>query len=160
MVGVDVVRAGHAADWKLVGQRLRPLLRKNLLVADLVGLDAATGVGAVAGALVVCGIVMLDKLKIDDPVGAWPVHGLCGIWGGIATALFSDSATLGVQLLGSAVYAVWAFVTMFGVFYILKVAGILRVSEAEELEGLDISDHGAVNYPEFGPSLSPSPSTD
>ncbi|MCA9917680.1 MAG: ammonium transporter [Anaerolineales bacterium] len=128
--------------------------------ADVVSNVSALAIGAIAGVLVVAGMVLLEKVKIDDPVGAWPVHGLCGLWGGIATALFSDSATLGVQLLGSAVYAVWAFVTMFGVFYIMKVAGILRVSEAEELEGLDISEHGAVNYPEFGPSIAPSPSTD
>jgi Amt family ammonium transporter len=105
-------------------------------------------------------MVLLEKIKIDDPVGAWPVHGLCGLWGGLATAIFSDSATLGVQLLGSAVYAGWALVTMLAVFFALKAMGILRVSEREELEGLDLSEHGAVNYPEFGPSIAPSPSTD
>ncbi|MEZ4593903.1 MAG: hypothetical protein R3D55_22580 [Chloroflexota bacterium] len=128
--------------------------------ADVVTNVSALIIGAIAGVLVVAGMLLLEKVKIDDPVGAWPVHGLCGIWGGIATGLFSDSATLGVQLLGSAVYAGWSFVTMFGVFYLMKVVGVLRVTEAEELEGLDISEHGAVNYPEFGPSLAPSPSTD
>src|SRR5690606_9702697 len=112
------------------------------------------------GVLVVGGMVLLEKIKIDDPVGAWPVHGLCGLWGGIATALFSDSASLGVQLLGSAVYASWSFVTMTGIFYLMKRFGVLRVTEAEEIEGLDLSEHGTVNYPEFGPSIVPSPSTD
>lgn len=141
----------------------------NGMLAGLVGITANADVvsnvssliiGAVAGVLVVAGMVLLEKIKVDDPVGAWPVHGLCGIWGGIATALFSDAAGLGVQLLGSAVYAVWAFVTMTAIFFALKAMGILRVSETEELEGLDLSEHGAVNYPEFGPSIAPSPSTD
>lgn len=128
--------------------------------ADVVSNVSALIIGAIAGVLVVGGMVFLEKIKIDDPVGAWPVHGLCGLWGGIATALFSDAASLGVQLLGSVVYAAWAFVTMFSVFFALKALGILRVSELEELEGLDLSEHGAVNYPEFGPSIAPSPSTD
>jgi Amt family ammonium transporter len=141
----------------------------NGMLAGLVGITAnadvvtnvsALIIGAVAGLLVVGGMVLLEKVKIDDPVGAWPVHGLCGIWGGLATAIFSDSATFGVQLLGSAVYAGWAFVTMLAVFFALKAIGILRVSETEELEGLDLSEHGTVNYPEFGPSVAPSPSTD
>lgn len=127
--------------------------------ADMVSNLSALIIGAVAGVLVVGGMVFLERVKIDDPVGAWPVHGLCGIWGGIATALFG-TAGLGVQILGSVVYSVWAFVTMFAVFYLLKVVGVLRVSEKEELEGLDLSEHGAVNYPEFGPSVAPSPSTD
>ena len=128
--------------------------------ADVVSNVSSLVIGAIAGVLVVGGMVLLEKVKIDDPVGAWPVHGLCGLWGGIATALFSNSATLGVQLLGSVVYAAWAFITMLAVFFALKAIGILRVSEAEELEGLDISEHGAVNYPEFGPAITPSPSTD
>lgn len=120
--------------------------------ADIVNNFSALAIGAIAGGLVVAGMLLLEKVKIDDPVGAWPVHGLCGIWGGIAAALFGP-ASLGVQLIGSLVYCVWAFVTMYGVFYALKAAGILRVSEREELEGLDLSEHGTVNYPEFGSSI-------
>ncbi len=141
----------------------------NGMLAGLVGITANADVvsnmssiliGGVAGVLVVAGMVLLEKVKIDDPVGAWPVHGLCGLWGGIATAIFSDAAGLGVQALGSAVYAAWAFVLMFILFYILKLAGILRVSEEEELEGLDLSEHGAISYPDFGGSVAPAPSTD
>ena len=97
-------------------------------------------------------MVALEKLQIDDPVGAFPVHGVCGIWGGIATALFGHAGTagLGVQLIGSLVYASWAFVTMFGVFYALRAMGILRVSKREEIEGLDIAEHAGTSYPEFG----------
>ena len=130
----------------------------NGMLAGLVGITAnadvvtngeAIIIGAIAGPVVVAGMVLLEKLRIDDPVGAWPVHGLCGIWGGIATGIFGTGAILSVQLLGTFVYCAWAFVTMFAVFSALKAAGILRVDEAEELEGLDISEHGAVNYPEF-----------
>ena len=116
--------------------------------ADLVGNGSALIIGAVAGVLVVAGMVLLERVKIDDPVGAWPVHGLCGIWGGIATAIFGG-APLGAQIVGSIVYCVWAFVTMGAVFMALKAAGILRVDEEEEIAGLDVSEHGAVNYPEF-----------
>ena len=120
--------------------------------ADLVTNVSALVIGFVAGIVVVGGMVLLERLKIDDPVGAWPVHGLCGIWGGIAVAIFGGG-NLGVQLLGSFAYCAWAFVLMFGVFYALKAIGWLRVDEREELEGLDISEHGAVNYPEFGAVL-------
>ena len=118
--------------------------------ADVVSNMSAVAIGAIAGFLVVGGMILLEKVKIDDPVGAWPVHGLCGIWGGIATALFSDAAPLGVQIVGSLVYAAWSFALMMALFAVLNRIGILRVSEKEELEGLDLSEHGAINYPEFG----------
>lgn len=127
--------------------------------ADMVSNFSSLIIGAVAGGLVVGGMMFLEKVKIDDPVGAWPVHGLCGVWGGIAAGIFG-TANLGVQLLGSLVYCVWAFVLMYGIFFALKSIGILRVSEKEELEGLDISEHGAVNYPEFGGQSAISTSTD
>lgn len=112
-------------------------------------------IGAVGGALVVLGIVMLDKLKIDDPVGAWPVHGLCGVWGGIATGIFGDlpdgiesvGAFVGVQALSTVIICAWAFITMLGVFVVLKAVGMLRVSPEEEQAGLDVSEHGMQAYP-------------
>jgi Amt family ammonium transporter len=112
-------------------------------------------IGAIGGALVVIGIVMLDKMKIDDPVGAWPVHGLCGVWGGIATGIFGDlpdgiesvGAFIGVQAFATVVICVWAFVTMSIVFGVLKAIGMLRVSPEEEQAGLDISEHGMHAYP-------------
>ena len=110
-------------------------------------------VGAVAGALVVCGIVILDKLKIDDPVGAWPVHGLCGVWGCMAlgilpnTHLESGSTSLMIQLIGTLSICGWAFVTMLGLFLALKAVGMLRVSPEHEQAGLDISEHGMHAYP-------------
>jgi Amt family ammonium transporter len=124
----------------------------NGTLAGLVGITAscdsvtnneAIVIGLIAGVLVVYGGVMLQKFKIDDAVGAWPVHGLCGIWGGIAAGIFGDY-NLGVQFLGSLVIAGWAFGTMFVFFKVLKQLGILRVTREEELAGLDIVEHGEI----------------
>lgn len=110
-------------------------------------------VGAVAGALVVCGIVMLDKLKIDDPVGAWPVHGLCGVWGCMALGILPNKHLAGeatsfmVQLIGTTSICAWSFVTMITLFGVLKALGMLRVSAQHEQAGLDISEHGMHAYP-------------
>mgnify|MGYP001342838850 FL=1 len=126
----------------------------NGALAGLVGITAncdsvtngeALLIGGIAGVLVVLGIILLDKAKIDDPVGAWPVHGLCGMWGGIATGIFGDY-NLGVQILGSLVIPAWAFITMFIVFAVMKVTGNLRVSEEEEAVGLDITELGMPAY--------------
>ena len=136
----------------------------NGALAGLVGITAncdrvsqggALVIGSVAGVLVVAGILMLDKLRIDDPVGAFPVHGLCGVWGGLATGIFGALPTaemtrmefIGIQALSTAIICAWAFVTMFGLFYSLKRLGILRVSPDEECSGLDISEHGMHAYP-------------
>ena len=121
----------------------------NGVLAGLVGITAncdsvsnveAIIIGAVAGVLVIFGARLLEKLRIDDAIGAWPVHGLCGVWGGIATGIFGSHA-LGVQILGSIVIPVWAFATMFALFFTLKKLNKLRVSEAEERAGLDLVEH-------------------
>jgi Amt family ammonium transporter len=116
---------------------------------DQVSLGAAMVIGAVAGVLVVLGVIALDRLRIDDPVGAWPVHGLCGVWGGIATGIFgtAEGLSLGTQLLGTAVISAWAFFTMLTLFLGLKALGVLRVTPEEEQEGLDIGEHGMHAYP-------------
>lgn len=127
----------------------------NGVLAGLVGITAncdsvtnieAIIIGAVAGVLVVGGCALLEKCKIDDPVGAWPVHGLCGIWGGLATGIFGGHPMV-AQIVGSLVIPIWAFVTMFILFSIMKAAGILRVSEEDEAIGLDITEHGMEAYP-------------
>ncbi len=129
----------------------------NGALAGLVGITAncdsvsnmeAIIIGLVAGFLVVSGIILLNKLKIDDPVGAWPVHGLCGIWGGIATGLFGGHPLV-AQIIGSIVIPAWAFITMFVLFSILKSVDLLRVSEEEELIGMDISEHKEEAYAGF-----------
>jgi len=113
-------------------------------------------IGGIGGALVVAGILLLDKLRIDDPVGAWPVHGLCGLWGGIATGIFGDlpdgvesvGSFFMIQLIGSLAIIGWAVVTMAITFGILKAIGLLRVSPQEEVDGLDIHEHGMRAYPD------------
>ncbi|QDV74386.1 ammonium transporter [Botrimarina mediterranea] len=109
-------------------------------------------VGAIGGVLVIFGIIMLDKLKIDDPVGAWPVHGLCGIWGCLAIGIIPndylrDGATsFAIQATGALSICAWGFGTMFILFSVLKAVGLLRVSPEEEQQGLDISEHGMAAY--------------
>jgi Amt family ammonium transporter len=124
----------------------------NGALAGLVGITAgcdsvsngeAIVIGLISGVLVVLGGISLEKLKVDDAVGAWPVHGLCGVWGGVATGIFGDHA-LGTQVLGSIVIPAWAFVTMYLCFWGMKQAGVLRVSREEELAGLDLAEHGEV----------------
>ncbi|MGV3486212.1 MAG: ammonium transporter [Planctomycetaceae bacterium] len=121
------------------------------LVAITANCDAVTNgesliIGAVGGVLVFFAVVALDKLKIDDPVGAFPVHGVCGMWALIACAAFGDKPW-NAQLMGTAAYAIWPFVTMFTLFSVLKAVGCLRVSTEEETMGLDVSEHGMHAYP-------------
>ena len=106
-------------------------------------------IGAVGGLLVVFSIVLLDKMKIDDPVGAISVHGTCGIWGVIAVVFNNADATIGGQLLGIVGIFVWVFVAALVVWLILKVTMGIRVSEEEEQTGVDISETGIEAYPEF-----------
>ncbi|HCK41137.1 MAG TPA: ammonium transporter, partial [Planctomycetaceae bacterium] len=119
---------------------------------DCMSLWMAIVVGIVAGGLIVGGVMLLDKLKIDDPVGAWPVHGLCGVWGCLAigilpnTHLTSGATSFFIQLKGTLLICGFSFVTMLALFAAMKIAGILRVSEAEEQKGLDISEHGMQAY--------------
>lgn len=109
-------------------------------------------IGAVAGVLVVAAILVLDKLKIDDPVGAFPVHGVCGVWGCMAIGILPNShlaagsTSFATQLIGTASICGWAFVTMGVVFGALKAAGCLRVTAEEESHGLDVSEHGMRAY--------------
>jgi Amt family ammonium transporter len=101
------------------------------------------------------GILLLEKLKIDDPVGAWPVHGLCGVWGGLATGIFGDlpdgiesvGSFITVQLISTVAICAWAFITMSIIFGVLKVIGMLRVSPEIEQSGLDLEEHGLRAYP-------------
>ena len=109
----------------------------------------ATIIGAVGGILVVASIVFLDKLKIDDPVGAISVHGVVGMWGLLAVPLTNDSANFKWQLIGLVSIFAWVFVTSFVVWFVLKATMGVRVSDEEEYEGLDIGECGLEAYPEF-----------
>ena len=123
------------------------------LVAITAGPDTpsaleATLIGAVGGVLVVFSIVGLDKLKIDDPVGAISVHGVVGLWGLLAVPL-TGSATLTGQLIGAATIFIWVFGASFVTWFVIKMIMGIRVSEEEEYEGLDIGECGMEAYPEF-----------
>lgn len=145
----------------------------NGALAGLVGVTASCNqveqgaaliIGVASGFIVFGGILLLDKLRIDDPVGAFPVHGLCGMWGGIATGIFGTAIPtvnevvltraqyIILQIKGTLVISIWAFVTMLLVFGFLKMIGMLRVPAEEEIEGLDIVEHG---MPAYGPTTTP-----
>ncbi|SEI44702.1 ammonium transporter, Amt family [Allopseudospirillum japonicum] len=109
----------------------------------------ATLIGAFGGALVVFSIITLDKLKIDDPVGAISVHGVVGIWGLLAVPLTNTDASFGAQLLGIACIFAWTFGASLVVWGILKAVMGLRVSEEDEYTGVDLAECGMEAYPEF-----------
>ena len=108
----------------------------------------STVIGLIGGVLVVFSIIGLDKMKIDDPVGAISVHGTVGIFGVLAVAIFGSASFVG-QLVGLLTIFVWVFVASLIVWMILKVTMGIRVSEEEEYEGVDISECGMEAYPEF-----------
>jgi Amt family ammonium transporter len=124
------------------------------LVAITAGPDTpsplmATIIGAVGGVIVVFSIVFLDKLKIDDPVGAISVHGTVGLWGLFAVPLTNGDASFVGQAIGAATIFVWVFVASMIVWGILKAVMGLRVTEEEEYEGTDLVECGMEAYPEF-----------
>jgi len=118
--------------------------------ADVVGILDSVFIGLISGVIVVVGVSFFDRLKLDDPVGALSVHLLCGIWGTLAVGIFSpETAGLGIQLIGVAAYGAVSFVAAFLIFLLLKVTIGIRVSEEEELSGLDIGEHGMEAYNGF-----------
>ena len=124
------------------------------LVAITAGPDTptpvvATLIGAVGGVLVVFSIMMMDKFKIDDPVGAISVHGVVGLWGLLAVPLTNSDASFIGQIVGAATILVWVFGASFITWLVLKKVMGIRVSEEEEASGVDISECGMEAYPEF-----------
>ena len=118
--------------------------------ANVVGILDSVFIGLISGVIVVVGVSFFDRLKLDDPVGALSVHLLCGIWGTLAVGIFSpETAGLGIQLIGVAAYGAVSFVAAFLIFLLLKVTIGIRVSEEEELSGLDIGEHGMEAYNGF-----------
>lgn len=110
-------------------------------------------VGVIGGLVVVCSIVFFDRvLKIDDPVGAISVHGVCGLVGIFAVVFTNPDATFLWQLIGAVVIFAWVFITSLIVWYILKATMGIRVSEEDEAVGVDQSETGIEAYPEFVPS--------
>ncbi|ORJ53252.1 ammonium transporter [Geothermobacter hydrogeniphilus] len=134
----------------------------NGALAGLVGITAgcanvspasAVIIGLVAGVLVLFSVLFFEKIRIDDPVGAVSVHGVCGAWGTLAAGLFDSAGfslkTVGVQLVGIGACFAWAFVAGLVVFKLIDLVIGMRVTEEEELAGLDFSEHGANAYPDF-----------
>ncbi|AUC22190.1 ammonium transporter [Polaribacter sejongensis] len=133
----------------------------NGILGGLVGITAGADqmsptdailIGAIAGAIIVFAVSLIDKLKLDDPVGAIAVHLICGIWGTLAVGIFGNLAGVDQfisQLIGVASYAVFCLATSFIIIYTLKKTMGIRVSEKEELEGLDVHEHGMDAYPDF-----------
>ncbi len=132
----------------------------NGLLAGLVAICAGVGsmdvvpaiiTGFVAGLIVVPAVLLIERvLKVDDPVGAVSVHAVSGLVGLIAVGIFVDEASIGTQLLGAGAIIVFVGITSGILFGILKAVGILRVSAEQEIEGLDVSEHGA---PGYGPDM-------
>ncbi|TYA74435.1 ammonium transporter [Seonamhaeicola marinus] len=119
--------------------------------ADVVTPESAIIIGAIAGGLIVFAVGFIDALKLDDPVGAIAVHLICGIWGTLAVGIFStnEEHSFLTQLIGVGCYAAICIPSSFLIFFILKKTVGIRVSEKEELEGLDGHEHGMSAYADF-----------
>jgi Amt family ammonium transporter len=120
--------------------------------ADLMSIREAVIIGAIAGAIVVLAVMFFDKVRIDDPVGAISVHLVCGIWGTLAVGIFGSMAgltQLWYQFVGVASIGVFTAACAAVLFLIIKATMGLRVSSEEEIEGLDIGEHGNQAYPDF-----------
>ncbi len=109
----------------------------------------ATLIGGVGGLIVVLSIVVLDKLRLDDPVGAISVHGAVGMWGLLAVPIYNQPAKLWVQLVGLLSIFLWVFVTSLLVWLAIKLSVGIRVDDQQEYEGVDLSECGLEAYPEF-----------
>ena len=162
-----VVTAGLGAmlTYSFISPKPDLSMALNGILAGLVGITAgadvipagwAIVVGVLAGGLVVGSVIALDKLKLDDPVGAVSVHLVCGIWGTLAVGLFSSNPehTIGIQALGVLSYAAFTATCAAIIFGVLNATVGIRVSEEEELEGLDLGEHGMHAY-DVTPSTGP-----
>ena len=133
----------------------------NGILGGLVGITAGADqmspnesviIGLIAGAIVVFAVSLLDKLKLDDPVGAIAVHLGCGIWGTLAVGIFGNMAGTSqflTQLTGVAVIGAFCLISSFLILFIIKKTMGLRVTKEEEIEGLDNAEHGMSAYPDF-----------
>jgi Amt family ammonium transporter len=137
---IDVTMALNGALAGLVSITAEPLMPSPL---------AAIIIGAVGGVIVVLAVPMLDKFKIDDVVGAIPVHLLAGIWGTLVVPVTNPDASFGTQILGIVAFGVFTFVLSGVIWFILKMTIGIRPSEEDEMNGLDMSEVGVEAYPEF-----------
>jgi ammonium transporter, Amt family len=158
-----------AAAGGVIAALISTILYKNLdltmflngILGGLVGITAGADqmspmdaiiIGGIAGAIIVFAVSLIDKLKLDDPVGAIAVHLVCGIWGTLAVGIFGNLASgaqFASQLIGVSAYAIFCLATSFIIIFTLKKTMGIRVSEKEEIEGLDNHEHGMEAYPDF-----------
>ena len=120
--------------------------------ADLMSPTDAIVIGLIAGVVIVLGVALIDKLQLDDPVGAIAVHLICGIWGTLAVGIFGDLAGFDqflTQLIGVGIVGAFSVVSAFFILFVLKKTIGLRVEKEEELKGLDLSEHGMDAYADF-----------
>ena len=117
--------------------------------ADVVSVNAAMLIGLIAGVMVVGAVLLIDRIRLDDPVGAVSVHLVCGIWGTLAVGIFSADHSLLTQLIGVLGYAAFCFPSALVIFLALKATMGIRVSRDEEAMGLDVGEHGMEAYGGF-----------
>jgi len=119
--------------------------------ADVMTPGSAVLIGLIAGFIVVVSVMFFDKIRIDDPVGAISVHLVCGIWGTLAVGLFSTNPehSFFVQFIGVVAYGIFTIICSFVIFMIIKAVMGVRVSNEEEITGLDLAEHGMEAYPDF-----------
>jgi Amt family ammonium transporter len=169
--------SGILVSWAFVHRKPDLSMLLNGVLAALVAITAACGfvepwaavlIGAVAAAVAVWGIGFVERLGIDDPIGAVAVHGMAGVWGTLATGLFAvpslaatlgtgrggllytgDPHQLGVQALGLAAVGLFTFTASFAVLWVMNRLWGIRVEERSEVDGLDLAEHGTWGYPEF-----------
>jgi len=156
-----------------VGERLlrivkrQPILLPSTIYGSIAGLVAITAgcasmqvpyailTGAIGGGMSVIGVMILEKMRLDDVVGAVSVHGLCGAWGTLAAGLFLtgnmfNPEQIMVQLIGIGAAFAWVFVSALIMYSLISAIFGLRVSALHEQRGVDITEHGEIGYPEFG----------
>jgi Amt family ammonium transporter len=157
LAGAAGIIGAMVASWSISKKPDLSMILNGSL-AGLVGITAGADVispinsiivGFIAGLIVVVAVIQLDKAKIDDPVGAISVHLVCGIWGTLAVGIFSSSHSIITQLIGVLAYGVFCLIASLGLFLAIKSLMGLRVSEEEEIIGLDIGEHDMESYAGF-----------
>ena len=157
LAGAAGIIGAMVASWSISKKPDLSMILNGSL-AGLVGITAGADVispinsiivGFIAGLIVVVAVIQLDKAKIDDPVGAISVHLVCGIWGTLAVGIFSSSHSIATQLIGVLAYGVFCLIASLGLFLAIKSLMGLRVSEEEEIIGLDIGEHDMESYAGF-----------
>ena len=157
LAGAAGIIGAMVASWSISKKPDLSMILNGSL-AGLVGITAGADVispinsiivGFIAGLIVVVAVIQLDKAKIDDPVGAISVHLVCGIWGTLAVGIFSSSHSIVTQLIGVLAYGVFCLIASLGLFLAIKAFMGLRVSEEEEIIGLDIGEHDMESYAGF-----------